>query len=230
VRRSTEAQVAAGTLAEGYGYQWWVDGQGEFMALGYAGQYIIVDPAHDLVVVFTSALPDVDFGIPEALYRQHVLGAIRSDAAIAADSQEQARLGRIVDRLAHPEPEPVPPLPPMAATVSGNVYSFEPNDADFHDIGLRFEPGASEAQLTLAYRDRDLRLGVGLDGVYRVAFQHLYWRAYRGRWESDDTFLLEYQVADFSEWGWLRLSFQGDSVRVQFRNERSGYGWELTAT
>ena len=42
-----------GTLQDGYGYQWWV-AQDVYMALGYAGQYIVVDPGQNLVVVITS--------------------------------------------------------------------------------------------------------------------------------------------------------------------------------
>ncbi len=47
----------AGLPAVEYGYQWWVRKQGtyeSYMALGYAGQYIIVIPELDLVVVITS--------------------------------------------------------------------------------------------------------------------------------------------------------------------------------
>ncbi|MGO0059121.1 serine hydrolase domain-containing protein [Brevibacillus fluminis] len=59
-----------------YGYHWWVlvDENRQaydptfFMAMGYGGQYIIVSPAHKLVVVFTSELFQDTF-LPLRLFR-----------------------------------------------------------------------------------------------------------------------------------------------------------------
>jgi CubicO group peptidase (beta-lactamase class C family) len=229
VDKSTRRQISAGTLAEGYGFQWWVDNQGYFMALGYAGQYIIVNPAENLVVVFTSALADRDFSIPESLYNQYILDAIRSDDAIADDPQNQARLDNIIQQISNPAPEPVPTLPATAAAISGQTFYFETNPYDYHFIGVTFTPGSDEFLLNFSYRDRNLSLPAGLDNVYRVNFQYSYWRAYKGRWENDTTFLIDYQVADFSEWGSMRLIFEGNRVTLQFRNGRTGNQWELSA-
>ena len=44
----------------GYGYQWWIPQhpEGDFLAIGAAGQYIYVHPAHCLVITKTSAYGD----------------------------------------------------------------------------------------------------------------------------------------------------------------------------
>ncbi len=44
----------------GYGYQWWIpEGEeGEFMAIGVYGQWIYVNPKHQVIIVKTSADPD----------------------------------------------------------------------------------------------------------------------------------------------------------------------------
>lgn len=44
----------------GYGYQWWIpqEPEGDFLAIGAAGQYIYVHPAHRLVIAKTSAYGD----------------------------------------------------------------------------------------------------------------------------------------------------------------------------
>ena len=41
----------------GYGYQWWIpqNPEGDFLAVGVAGQYIYVHPAHGLVIAKSSA-------------------------------------------------------------------------------------------------------------------------------------------------------------------------------
>lgn len=101
VARATKRHVAAGTLREHYGYQWWVDHSGVYMALGYAGQYLIVDPDMDLVVVFTSSLPDPQFYAPWELYAEYVrpsvgqhresdLGAAVADFAKGPDSRTRS--------------------------------------------------------------------------------------------------------------------------------------------
>jgi CubicO group peptidase (beta-lactamase class C family) len=44
----------------GYGYQWWIpqNPEGDFLAVGVAGQYIYVHPAHNLVIAKSSAYGD----------------------------------------------------------------------------------------------------------------------------------------------------------------------------
>ena len=53
VRDSTRKYISA-TLQEGYGYQWWVDVSGSYMALGYGGQSIQIFPKFDLIIVTTA--------------------------------------------------------------------------------------------------------------------------------------------------------------------------------
>ncbi|MBU1376921.1 MAG: beta-lactamase family protein [Alphaproteobacteria bacterium] len=61
--RPNRPQVAYGALGTntpyGYGYQWWLapGGEGVFVAIGIYGQYLIVDPKRDLVIVKTAAWP-----------------------------------------------------------------------------------------------------------------------------------------------------------------------------
>ena len=67
-----------------YGYQWWVNPElGFYNAAGAGGNYIIVVPDHDMVVVFTGDLygvmgRDVWWeGTPEELFRVYVLPAVK---------------------------------------------------------------------------------------------------------------------------------------------------------
>ena len=59
MNRSTELDVGAFS-GFGYGYQWWIpqEPEGDFLAIGAAGQYIYVHPAHRLVIAKTSAYGD----------------------------------------------------------------------------------------------------------------------------------------------------------------------------
>ncbi|TFG64572.1 MAG: class C beta-lactamase-related serine hydrolase [Spirochaetales bacterium] len=75
IEQSTRPWIKAGTLREYYGYQWWVDGEGRIMALGYEGQYLIVDTVLKLVTVFASSLREEDFFLPYEIYTAHVVPA-----------------------------------------------------------------------------------------------------------------------------------------------------------
>ena len=57
VREATRHRIDA-NLRDGYGYQWWVDDDGYYLALGYMGQFIFVLPEHDIVAVFTGGTPE----------------------------------------------------------------------------------------------------------------------------------------------------------------------------
>jgi CubicO group peptidase (beta-lactamase class C family) len=84
VQASTRKYISA-TLQEGYGYQWWIDVSGVYMALGYGGQYIIVAPEEDLVVVFVSDLAEADFYVPDQFLHRYILPSIKSSEPLPED-------------------------------------------------------------------------------------------------------------------------------------------------
>lgn len=84
VNASTRKYIR-GTLQEGYGYHWWVDDSGIYMALGYGGQYIIVVPEEDLVVVFVSDLAERDFYLPDQFFHDYILPSIKSSDPLPED-------------------------------------------------------------------------------------------------------------------------------------------------
>jgi CubicO group peptidase (beta-lactamase class C family) len=75
VQASIQAHINAATLFDDYGYQWWVDDDGYYMAVGYAGQFIYVLPDEDMVVVFTSDLEESDFYVPYMLLNEYIIPA-----------------------------------------------------------------------------------------------------------------------------------------------------------
>jgi CubicO group peptidase (beta-lactamase class C family) len=91
-----------GTLQSGYGYQWWIAEPGLYMALGYSGQYIIVAPKLDLVVVFASQLEEQNFYLPQRLYEQFVCPAIKSSGPLGENAKGAALLQSYVQDLAQP--------------------------------------------------------------------------------------------------------------------------------
>jgi len=98
VQMSTRSHTAA-TLHDGYGYQWWVDSDGIYMALGYAGQYIFCLPDNDMVVVMTGTLHEDRFDVPARLLRQYILPAAASSKPLPANPDANKRLKQMAADL-----------------------------------------------------------------------------------------------------------------------------------
>jgi CubicO group peptidase (beta-lactamase class C family) len=107
VKASTREHIPAGTLQDGYGYQWWTDdaalGGGIYMALGYAGQLIVVVPDKDMVVVFVSDLEERDFYVPQGLLTDFIIPAAKSATPLPDNPDGVALLESRIEALANPQ-------------------------------------------------------------------------------------------------------------------------------
>ena len=101
VEDSTRKHISA-TLEDGYGYQWWVDDSGIYMALGYGGQFIFVVPEKDMVVVFMSDLSERDFYVPQVLLGDYILPAAKSSEPIPNDPVAESSLRLGIEDLSNP--------------------------------------------------------------------------------------------------------------------------------
>lgn len=99
VEASTRGHIEA-TLFDRYGYQWWVDAENFYMAVGYRGQFIFVVPDKHLVVVFTGDLPPGTFFIPRELMIKYIIPAAASSAPLPVNPEETARLDNLVKSAA----------------------------------------------------------------------------------------------------------------------------------
>lgn len=102
VKASTREHISAGTLEDGYGYQWWIDDSGIYLALGYAGQFIFVVPEKDMVVVFVSDLEEQDFYVPQMLLNDFIIPAAKSAAPLPDNPDGVALLESRAEALANP--------------------------------------------------------------------------------------------------------------------------------
>ena len=100
VKASTQEFIPA-TLQDGYGYQWWINDAGYYMALGYRGQFIFVLPDLDMVVVIVSDQYDGDYEAPEILLTTYILPAV-SNTPLPVNPANQALLNKKIEELANP--------------------------------------------------------------------------------------------------------------------------------
>jgi CubicO group peptidase (beta-lactamase class C family) len=247
VATSTQQHIAARPLSDGYGYQWWVDVRGYYMALGYGGQHIIVDPAHNLVIVFTSALPAQRGSLPETLFQNFILPAVQSEDALPENPEALAALQLAAETLATPAPEAVPTLPDLAAQISGQPFDFPTNDFGWDSLALEFIDGSNTAQLLL---NGQPALTIGLDNVQQVnhaAVDALFAIGFdnilranlvagvepmlvTGHWASDNRFAIEIALQGTVNFYQITLTFNDSNVQVTTRNGLSGSSVSFVGT
>jgi CubicO group peptidase (beta-lactamase class C family) len=87
------------TLFDHYGYQWWVDSAGYYMAVGYKGQRIFVVPEKNIVAVFTGDLTGRDSLISKNLLDSYIIPAASSTNSLPSNTEEQARLDALVNSV-----------------------------------------------------------------------------------------------------------------------------------
>jgi CubicO group peptidase (beta-lactamase class C family) len=103
VETSTREHIHAGTLQDGYGYQWWIDNAGYYMALGYNGQFIFVLPDLDMVVVMVSDRYEGDFEAPEILLTTYIIPATTPDGSpLPENAKAFGELQEKIEEVAEP--------------------------------------------------------------------------------------------------------------------------------
>jgi CubicO group peptidase (beta-lactamase class C family) len=219
VKMSTAMPPGKRSDPGGYGYEWNVmQGLGglQFGGTGRGGQTLIVWPELDMVVVSMAGGNPGQIG---AAVRQ----AVKSESALPENAAAYADLKAKVASVAHaPAPEPVAKLPKLAATVSGHVYEFPVNSSRLDSISLKFS-GEKEAHVDVKYYGAPLSFPVGLDGVYRLGAYGPFGltAGAKGKWSSEDEFLLDLNfVANINHYT-LKIRFEGDKIDVT-ANEASG--------
>jgi CubicO group peptidase (beta-lactamase class C family) len=125
---------AASDWLQGYGYQFWRCRHHAFRADGAFGQFIIVMPDQDAVVVITSESADMQGELN--LVWQYLLPAMQ-EGAIPENREIEARLRDKLTALALPLPERAA-APSPAAVVSGKTYSIAPNDRGIESLSFQF--------------------------------------------------------------------------------------------
>ena len=222
MRAAVQVHAHAGSSpGTGYGYGLWIHPDRSppiFEGLGRGGQRISVVPAKDLVVVFTGGeFEPGDIG-------QFIGRAIRSDHALPEDPAGAARLATAVRAATEPPAaRPVADAPALAERVSGRTYALDANPFGLRSFSLTFAGGAT-ARLQLELADRlDGPRPVGLDGVSRVSPDGRFGLpvAVSGAWESDGTFVLDYDEVGNINHRRFRLTFvdEGAAVELTDRSE-----------
>jgi hypothetical protein len=142
IRKSTSMQVDLpdkGPFSTDYGYGWHVMAgtlKGIYQAYGRGGQYIIVWPEKDLVIVYTGG------GFDAGMIAQGLLTSVRSDNPLPENFESNSALQNIAEKAAKaPVKEPVKPAE-FFNSISQNSWLLEDNTLKFKSFGIDLrDPG-----------------------------------------------------------------------------------------
>ena len=192
---------------------------------GSGGQYmrILVD---DEVVVVSVAGGGVAYGscgrngaLIYDILNDYLRSAVVSSSPLAPNPQGAARLAAVVESASQPfdgPPQPVPPLPSMASTISGVTFEFDADHVPLYSLTLSF-PGGDEAMLEI-HSSEVLNLRVGLDDVYRISYgEHGLPYAAKGGWLDDTRFALIFDQVARWEALEMELDFSGGVLTLTAR-------------
>ncbi len=220
LQAATEVHSRADWGAD-YGYGFWVYPDRTppiYEGLGRGGQRISVVPAKNLVVVFTGG------GFEPGDIGKIIGESLKSDESIPENATAASRLAAAILAAARPPAaQPVPAESRAASSVSGRTYTLESNPLGLQSFSLTFS-GGNDAVVRLKFSDgRSEERPVSFDAVPRLSLGGRFGLpvALRGMWESDTTFVLEYdEVANINSYR-FRLAFAGNNVNIELK-EKTG--------
>jgi CubicO group peptidase (beta-lactamase class C family) len=228
VETSTSPHPAAGTLADNYGYLWWVDDD-VFMMQGSGGQFVYVMPDLDLVAVFTGAVPRRLYFHARSLLADYIRPSVMSDEPLPPDPTAVSRLDSLAQALAVRRSDPRP-VPETAHAVSGRHFDFDHNAMGLYRMILNFEPGSPECDLRSNMGMMTVSMVVGLDGAFRFTDIYPHRWACRGQWIDDHTFVVEEEAIGKVVRREATLKFSGDALTLEIYDPLTNVFHTFTAT
>lgn len=212
-------------FADGYGYQWWLDKSGSYTALGVAGQYIMVVPEENLVMVVTSSASGKGVFFPKKILDKFVVPAIKSIEPLPANPPAQQSLeARSGPPPLKQAPQPVPPLPAIAQKISGKSYLLADNIWNYNNFKLVFDPEGDQAEFSYTARVADTAVfAVGLDEVFRFTETEIGRVAAVGQWTASDTFALTCHQIGYTAPAQFVLTFADDEINVTEVSQTGSY-------
>lgn len=204
-------------FSDGYGYQWWLDKRGIYAAVGVGGQYIMVVPQENMVVVVTSKLSGADSFFPAKLLNKFILPAVISERALPANEAAQRELALLSEvRKTVVEKTAVTPIPPIAQKILGHTYALEANPWNHNNFQLTFQPDKDYAEFAYTTKEQEtVSYQIGLDNIHRLSKSNGDTYAAVGTWPTPNTFCIDYELVGYSHRGKWHLTFINDELTVE---------------
>ncbi|MPR32494.1 serine hydrolase domain-containing protein [Salmonirosea aquatica] len=227
--KQTESQKGDGDWSQGYGYQFWRCKPGFYRGDGAYGQFCFVMPEQDAVLVMTSESWDLQKSMNIAY--ENLLPAF-AKGQLPEKPTELAILKKELSQLTLPVPQGSK-TSPLAARYNDKVFTINKNSFNITElsVGLNKDscvlkmatPGGME-KITFGWEDWKLNPGENkmrfpvatrLEIPSRIAGT--------ATWLDDNTLQLKQKFVDAIHGDTLTLTFQGDTLAVDFMNSVSAH-------
>lgn len=142
---------------QGYGYQFWRCRHDAFRADGAFGQFIIMMPEQDAVVVITAETADMQSEID--LVWEHLLPAME-EGSLPENPEAEARLRDRLATLALPLPDG-PAAPAAEVAVAGETYGAAPNEQGIQSLSFQCTGDPCTITMTTDSGDYTFSFGSG---------------------------------------------------------------------
>ena len=217
IKAATSLQTSNGSNPksdwdQGYGYQFWRSRHDAYRGDGAFGQYCVVMPEEDAVIVITSGVKDMQAVLN--LVWDKLLPALKQ-GALASDGDAQKQLEAKLKSLS---------LQPQQGSAThdkttNKTYRFPVNDRKLETISL--ESDAKDGAVTIVARfkglDRRIVCGQGSWKKGQLALGELPEQpaAVSGAWTADDTFTAKACFYETPFIHTLVLKFVGDELHFE---------------
>ena len=203
---------------QGYGYQFWRSRHNTYRADGAFGQYCLIIPESDAVVVITSGVRDMQ-SVMNLVWNK-LLPAMKPNHLpqnAAAQSKLKAKLAGLLVKLPSGHPSM-----PLASRVSGKWFEFPENDRGIQAVSFDFNSSSPVLIVRTAGGETRTPIGIGswrktpngfangIDKFLNVPAQPL--AAASGAWSANDVFSLKLVLYETPYYSTLTFKFNGDRL------------------
>ena len=214
---------------QGYAYQFWRSQHHAYRGDGAFGQFTIVLPEQDAVIVMTAENGNMQGQLD--LVWEHLLPAVKEKAE-PVDQSGQAHLRQALSSLALPLPKGNVSSP-TSARVTGKLIRLEGNALGLQSASFLFQSNACRFTLSDAQTEHPLTCGLEAwqrgetalpntppriisGGSPKSGTKHKY--AASGTWKDDNTFELMLRYYETPHHDSVTCQFEGDQVKISFRS------------
>jgi CubicO group peptidase (beta-lactamase class C family) len=217
-RQTSNGSSPTSDWDQGYGYQFWRSRHNTYRGDGAFGQYCMVIPELDAVVVITSGVRDMQ-SVMNLVWNK-LLPAMKANHLPENDVARrnlEAKLAGLAVKF--PTGQPTPPL---ASKVSGKWFSFPENDRGLQAVSFDFNSSSPVLNVRTAGGEIRTPIGIGswrttsngfangLDKFLSVPEQPLV--ATSGAWSANDVFNLKLVLYQTPFYSALTFKFDGDHL------------------
>ncbi len=209
-RQTSNGSNPASDWDQGYGYQFWRCRHGAYRGDGAFGQFCVVMPEQDAVLVITAGVRDMQAVLN--LVWDKLLPALKP-GPLEADPSAAERLVATLKGLSLRTPKE----PGTPAAVWGKRYAFPANDRKLESLTLERDDKDGAATLVVRQDGKERRIACGR-GSWRTG--RLAWGAFAeqpaaasGGWTADGTFTAKLCFTETPFTVTVTLTFAGEEVR-----------------